>query len=482
MKKCVLATLILAITQPAFAIREYHKISKSLRAQGMGGAFYALSNDEYALFYNPAGLSFYDEGWQLMLPINLAVGQNAISKYSSIVNAFQSSGSISTVASNLDPLRNQPFSLNAGLFPFYLQQNFAIGLLLADTKANFDVIGAGIDTSLRVAAMSDSGLVVGYGRSVGHNLHVGLNTKFIVRAGGKKTYSTTDIAQSSSSSLKLTDLGGVGGGIDFDLGAIYEVPEGLFPWALGHRFSLTVTNLLASSFGIAAQGNAPQLPRYVSLGSYTIFKGIGPINNFIFLLDFAEFGLGGQSDEELGARSGSFWKHVNLGLEMPMGHMFALRTGFRQGNFTLGLGLNLKYFKLDFAWYAEELGTKVGTNSERRLGLRLAFGGGALNESAIDASSISEHRQRLKDVARARDEAGENEDLKEDGKKKGAAKELVDRLQEAEKKDPTAGDAPQGGTEPPQNGTDGGAADTNSSGESSGDPGSSPEGSAGTTP
>ena len=136
-----------------------------------------------------------------------------------------------------------------------------------------------------------------------------------------------------------------------------------------------------------------------------------------------------------------------------------------QGNFTLGLGLNLKYFKLDFAWYAEELGTKVGTNSERRLGLRLAFGGGALNESAIDASSISEHRQRLKDVARARDEAGENEDLKEDGKKKGAAKELVDRLKEAEKKEPATGDAPQSGGEPAKDGADGSTGDAGSGGD-----------------
>lgn len=326
--------------------------------------------------------------------------------------------------------------MNAGLFPYYLQKNFAIGLLLADTKANFDVTGAGVDTSLRVAALSDSGIVIGYGRSVGYNLHVGLNTKFIVRAGGKKTYTTTDIAQSGSSSLKLTDLGGAGAGIDFDLGAIYEIPEGLFPWALGHRFSLTITNLLASSFRISAQGNPPQLPRYVSLGSYTIFKGIGPINNFIFLLDLAEFGLGGQSDEELGARSGSFWKHVNLGVEMPMGRIFALRTGFRQGNFTLGLGLNLKYMKLDFAWYAEELGTKVGTNSERRLGLRLAFGGGSFNEGAIDASSISEHRQRLKDVARAREEAGENEDLKEDGKKKELLKNWSTGSRKLKRKSP----------------------------------------------
>src|SRR5688572_442549 len=68
MKKLLLAVLLLASTS-AFALKEHYGISRSIRSLGMGGAFYGLSDDEYALFYNPAGLSLYRGGWQFMLPI-----------------------------------------------------------------------------------------------------------------------------------------------------------------------------------------------------------------------------------------------------------------------------------------------------------------------------------------------------------------------------------------------------------------------------
>ena len=53
----------------AFALNEYYSISRSVRALGMGGAFYGLSDDQHALFYNPAGLSVYQGGSQTKLQI-----------------------------------------------------------------------------------------------------------------------------------------------------------------------------------------------------------------------------------------------------------------------------------------------------------------------------------------------------------------------------------------------------------------------------
>ena len=44
MKKLLLIS-ILALNSQAFALREYYSISRSIRALGMGGAFYGLFND-----------------------------------------------------------------------------------------------------------------------------------------------------------------------------------------------------------------------------------------------------------------------------------------------------------------------------------------------------------------------------------------------------------------------------------------------------
>src|SRR5690606_2259934 len=98
------------------------------------------------------------------------------------------------------------------------------------------------------------------------------------------------------------------------------------------------------------------------------------IDNFIVALDFAEFNMGGESDPDLGARKGSFFKHVNFGVEIPMKRFFAIRAGFHQGLPTLGLGLNGKYATLDLAWYGEEMGLSLDTLRHQRLALRLAIG------------------------------------------------------------------------------------------------------------
>ena len=75
MKK-IICVLLLACT-PAFALKEYFSISRSIRALGMGNAYCGLSDDEGALFYNPAGLSLYRGEWQFNFPIMVQGSQNA---------------------------------------------------------------------------------------------------------------------------------------------------------------------------------------------------------------------------------------------------------------------------------------------------------------------------------------------------------------------------------------------------------------------
>lgn len=393
MKKFFVAIATLAATQ-SWAANEYYSLSRSFRALGMGGAYYALSDDESAMFYNPAGLSTRELPWQFMFPIKPTLSQNAISSFSLLKDTFSNTNNISQVISNLESLQGRPYSVGIGLFPHFVKKNFGIGLLLADTKVNFGILGAGIDSSAEITAVSDSGLFLTYARPIGlEELHIGLTAKFLARAGGKRTYNSLEIAQNQSSNLNLEQLGGFGLGLDFDLGAIYEMPKPLIPWALQQRFSFTLSNIFATTFPIAKRGAPPQLPRYFSLGSYTLFPGWGPVSNFIFCLDFAEFNLGGQTDPALGARVGSFWKHLNWGIEMPLGRVFTLRTGFHQGSFTAGFGLNIKYLRLDFAWYGEEIGTGVDRINDRRLALQISIGGGTLGEKQRTEESLKKKKE-----------------------------------------------------------------------------------------
>lgn len=407
--------LCLLASSSAFGLNEYFSISKSIRSLGMGGAFYALSDDEYALFYNPAGLSNYRGEGQFMGSLNVNASAASLSGISQLQGL--QGGSVSSTVNSLQTFQGKPMYVGVGLFPFYLNKNFAIGMLIGDTKADIAILGRDIDTSVDVTAISDTALVVGYGRKiVNDDLHVGFNFKGVVRAGGQKSFTALDIAQGDGLNFELTELGGAGAGIDLDLGAIYDI-RGL-PFGDLNQVSLTFSNLLASELNmVKVEGTPPRLVRMMSLGARSVFPGYGIIDNFHVMLDLAEFGIGGESNEHFGARGGSFWKHVNFGVEMPIHGWFVMRSGFRQGNFTAGFGVRTSLFQLDFATYAEEMLQGVGRLTNRRYALRLAIGAGAPPPPVVEPKGYYYQQEKQLDEQ----EKKTNKDLE---KRKDVEKEL----------------------------------------------------------
>lgn len=370
---------LVLVAHPAQAVHEWYSISKSTRALGMGNAFYGLSDDESALFYNPAGLSLYEGGIDLMGSFRAGGSTTASSAMSTITGSRgRETGAL---ALELQQFQGKPIFVEAApAFGYYLRRGLAVGLLIADLKANATILGAGMDTSVDMTAIVDSGLFVGFaGTMFSPKLHLGMNLKGMVRGGGRKNYSVLDLAQGDGLELDVEQLGGVGFGVDADLGAMYEMPEVLS--GVKQFAAISINNVLASKFDmvrITKNGSmAPQLPRMLTIGGKTVFPGFWKFDKVTAVLDLAEFSLGGQSNPEFGARTGSFWKHVNLGVEAPI-RWFALRAGLHQGNITAGFGIDARYFQIDFATYAEEDAANPGRMSSRRLALRLAAGfGGA---------------------------------------------------------------------------------------------------------
>ena len=144
-----------------------------------------------------------------------------------------------------------------------------------------------------------------------------------------------------------------------------------------HRVSMTLNNLLGADMSIARKGtNPPGLTRTLSIGYHMVFPGFGPFDNIHGLIDLAEYRLGGEDDPEYGAPGGSSWKHINWGIEAPMGSWFVPRVGFHEGYLTAGFGINARFLKLEFATYASELSSTPGRLGSRRVALRLALGWG----------------------------------------------------------------------------------------------------------
>lgn len=375
LRRCVTVALFLAAV-PAVALEEYYSIAKSVRALGMGGSFYAISDDQYALFYNPAGLSkyAYPES-QIMFGVG---GQFAPQTLSALGTLTASGRTASTIVTSLESFTGKPLYAGVSVMPFYVRKNFALSLLLADAKTSVAILGRQLDSEVDLTVISDSGLVAGYGFEIPKTgLHFGATLKTLLRAGGRKRFTLLEIAQSNAFSLTPQQLGGIGFGVDADVGAIYELKN--LAWGRNNRVALSVSNLLASSFSFARQfGAPPGLPRYVSLGYATELPGWEWIDSFLLSLDLAEFQLGGNNSQaDLGGRVGSFLKHINIGAEMPLEPWFAVRLGIRQGYPTAGLGFNFKAMKADFAYYSEEVSAQPGLLGSSRFALNLTFGFGS---------------------------------------------------------------------------------------------------------
>ena len=377
-----LALGMLLVPSSVLGVKEYYGLSRSARSLGMGGAFYGLSDDESALFYNPSSLSLYPGHVQFMVSTTGQLAQSALDARSNLITAIQS-GQIATIADTLESFQGKPLYLSAGALPYFVARGFAVGILVGDVKADIALLGRGVDSTADLTAISDTGPFLSIaGTLFNPNLHFGITLKGLYRAGGHKEFSPVDLL--SGNNIDLESLGGAGLGIDTDVGMTYVFPS------KGSRMaglSLVLNNLVASDFPILKRGTPPKLVRTASVGSFLQWRFSKMVNYVRFLLDLAEFGLGGESDPDLGARTGSFFKHVNLGVEVPIWNFLYLRTGVHQGNITGGLGISIYAAKLDLATYAEEIANGVGRLTSRRWMVRFALGFGAPSPSSVPGRS-----------------------------------------------------------------------------------------------
>jgi hypothetical protein len=398
-KSFFLILFALVLAAPSFGVKEYYDLSKSIRSLGMGGAFFGLSDDEYALFSNPAGLSLRRTGAETMVRVNGHVSADFVDSGFRLPTSWQS---------YLD--ERQKINGNAGLLPYFVSKNFAVGFLIADTKGNLvpssrlldklsqlantdinTIINQiknefGVSTPLgEMTFISDSGLVLGYAQEVGDpNLHLGVNLKGIYRTGGRNIYTAGEFFNSDKKiEFDPKKIGGSGVGVDLDLGASYEMKN--LPLGLLSRASLVFSNLLASEFSISHQdGTVPRLNRTLNLGWYTVFDGFAFVDNVHTLVDISNISLGGETNPDLGARTGSFVKKLHLGVELPIGR-FSVRGGINQGYLTAGFGLNLYGIRLDAATYAEET-EEMTKDRSRRYAVTVALGWGSAPPAPISAT------------------------------------------------------------------------------------------------
>ncbi len=363
MKKLYFLLLVIfALSLGSAYADEYDMIYRGARPMGMGGAFTGVSDDENALFYNPAGLNRIKpgEGKVIILNPGLSLNSSAMNVIDKISDKL-TEDPINT----LSPYIGQNMHANLMVStPSYVRHNFGVMLLLPNIKNN-TTLRRNVALQAIEDVVMDTGLIVGMSHGfLQDRLSVGADVKFLVRGAGHVTMDAVQLYTKEALSFK--DIGGYGFGVDADLGAMYTFNKVAF---FIPTVGLTLKNIGATKFPTRFENKTADLPdafrlrRSLALGSKFELPNVWRFTKWLVAFDINDIGLGG-----------SFFKKVHLGTEAWLLNFFGLRGGINQGYLTFGLTLDIPVMQVDFYTYAEELGQGAGSKGDRRIGVQLTFG------------------------------------------------------------------------------------------------------------
>lgn len=353
MKKLVILLAILILPSVLFAASlEYPSIVRSTKALGMGDAYYAMGEDQYTMFYNPAGLARIDNSRWSIISLQLGANNNLMDNK----NAYSDTDwdDEAEVADFLRDIIGDYQNFNGTFFPAYYRKNFSLGVF-----ASAQVTGIARNKmfpELDTDAVIDYGIIGGISRSfMSDRLDVGVSVILMNRSSLSETYSVADIASDEFDEIIEDDLED-GTGLLANIGVIYNItPKN----TSNLRVGAAVNNI-----GTTDMGDAEDLETTVNL-SVAYSPTFGSISTD-FVADFRDILMANDQDSDIP-------KRVNLGAQATW-KALAVRTGLHQGYFTMGLGLDLRYVTLDYAYYQEEMGAYSGQLEDERHVLTLSLG------------------------------------------------------------------------------------------------------------
>lgn len=349
---CVPALIFVLVSSMLFA-GEYNYIYRGARPLGMGGAFVAVSNDQNALFYNPAGLSHVPDRRLVLLAVEAEVGQGAYDAYTDILDV--DTDNELEVAQFLRDYIGEYSHAAAAVFPYYIRPHFAFGIFGA---ANTNFIARNYQyPSLVIDSTADVGAALGYAHAFFNDaLSIGASLKYVVRKSLNETYTVPDITSDNFDDMVEDDVQD-GSGILLDIGFIYRFEK----VAIGQKDVVFQIGLSANNLIGSDMGHARDIEEHVDVGI------AASVDSWLFALDY--FDVAGMIDDD-----DDPGKRIRLGVEYQFEKLFAVRAGLYQGYTTLGLEIDTRYVLIDLLTYAEEVGTYAGQHRDRRYMLGLKFG------------------------------------------------------------------------------------------------------------
>lgn len=316
---------------------------QSIRQLGMGGVYVFDENDGSSFLQNPAYTCFVKGMNWTLVNVNVGLGDTE---------------QITFIKDN--PI-NSPTDLNN-----YYGKNFYLGVW-GDSSLALPCFGlAGYYTGVASFGMhnpaypvlktyynSEYGVKVGGGIPFGPNLAIGMDITRADRKGGRFDFGPgplSDVSTSTGLQNLAQSIQNQGVGYGLDLGVVGRFSEMPF----NPTVSLSWKDAGSTQFTKTVGNEAPDRQKDNLVFGGTVgssFLGFG----FAMGVEYRHIN---DNDEQVG-------KKLHAGAELQLGFI-DLRTGFYQGYYGYGAGIDLWLVQLDAALYTVEKGVYAGQTPEQR--------------------------------------------------------------------------------------------------------------------
>lgn len=354
--------------------REFPAIIDSVEALGMGNAYYGVSSNKFASFYNPAALKHVPHYTVDILPITFGLSQETINKgFDAVEIASKGNLDDAKVMSDLINTFLGKF-VNIGpinFFPAFTKKNLSIGIFTAN-EMNFVAYNRVIP-ELAIRVKSDTGAAVSFATQFleDDSLSLGFTVKGLYRVNFTKAYNALELSSlfSNSSSAskdfqKEIMKDGTGFAILGSVGMMYDMPSfgsSILDY-IKPRFSLSFNDFGYQNFGRLMEDIDPTL---------NLSIGISPqFTSFLrgdLYIEFHDILVMAGEDK-------SFTKRFHIGAQLSFWDRLFVRAGLNQGYPTAGLGFDIKFLRMNYAFYGEELGAYAGQKVDWRHAVELTIG------------------------------------------------------------------------------------------------------------
>lgn len=372
---------LLLLTSFSFA-EDNPALYRGIRPLGMGGAFLAVSDDQNAFFYNPAGITQREKATFTLFEMPIGISKDILETYKFFsdnkddLEDFENldmrkqreliTDIIARITHNRNHLTVAFPSINYIGGPSSLIQWGIGGFGLCDVKikVNRGVIAPNVDMwgSVDAIVIVPVAHKIEFLPLVPGKLSVGANFKYLNR---------WKIDEKKVSILQFEQLDPEfqqGKGIGIDLGALYQLTDS---WQAG----MTITDFGGTKINYKSvsiekgedkpTGSQVITPRW-NVGAafrpdsipYWPGKSLNTKNIITLAVDVNDI-----SDRDVKLFKATFFTKLHMGAELNL-KQIKIRGGFNQGYPTMGFGLSALFLHIDYAFWGEELGRYCGDISE----------------------------------------------------------------------------------------------------------------------